>query len=139
MSHSIDDLCDGCGSCVRLCPVGAVTGGKKTVHIIDGSLCIDCGACGRVCPRGAIRDPFGIVCAMVKRSLWPKPRFEKKLCMSCGICREACPVRCLGVEAEVDPADPHPYPFLADERACMACGFCADACPVGAVIMAAPP
>jgi len=45
--------CVGCGVCVNICPVGAVSlvSGKAE---IDGTLCIKCGRCIQVCPHGAI-------------------------------------------------------------------------------------
>jgi heterodisulfide reductase subunit A len=49
----ITDLCDGCGVCVEVCPVNAITmtAGKAK---IDPFLCISCGACIPICPREAI-------------------------------------------------------------------------------------
>jgi len=48
------DKCTGCTACVRKCPVGAITGEKKQVHVIDQSTCIKCGACLETCKFGAV-------------------------------------------------------------------------------------
>ena len=48
------DKCIGCTACARKCPVDAITGGKKQVHVIDQSLCIKCGACFEACKFGAV-------------------------------------------------------------------------------------
>jgi NADH:ubiquinone oxidoreductase subunit F (NADH-binding)/NAD-dependent dihydropyrimidine dehydrogenase PreA subunit len=48
------ELCNGCSSCAKACPVGAIHGEIKHVHVIDQELCIHCGACLNVCPKDAV-------------------------------------------------------------------------------------
>jgi len=131
MSHQIIDLCNGCTACVRICPVSAISGEKKTVHKINESACIDCGACGRVCPQGSVLNQAGGKCVRIKISMWPKPAFDKNLCSSCRICSEGCPVHCISMR--VIDNDRHERPFISDPKSCVSCGFCADDCPIGAV------
>jgi Na+-translocating ferredoxin:NAD+ oxidoreductase RNF subunit RnfB len=45
------EKCRGCGICFKHCPVEAITGGKKMVHIIDQEKCIKCGTCFILCPK----------------------------------------------------------------------------------------
>ncbi len=44
------DKCVGCLLCIKNCPVEAISGERKKVHVIDQDLCIKCGACLEVCP-----------------------------------------------------------------------------------------
>lgn len=50
----IDELCKGCGVCIKACPSGAITGSRKNVHHLDSSLCIKCGKCYEACNLNAI-------------------------------------------------------------------------------------
>jgi ferredoxin len=45
----IEELCKGCGACLKACPSKAITGERKKPHKINADLCIRCGACFEVC------------------------------------------------------------------------------------------
>ena len=47
------DVCVGCGTCVDICPVGAISmvDGKAQ---IDATLCTGCGVCTQLCKFGAL-------------------------------------------------------------------------------------
>ena len=42
--------CQACMICARKCPVEAIEGGKKKIHVIDQDKCTRCGTCIEVCP-----------------------------------------------------------------------------------------
>jgi NADP-reducing hydrogenase subunit HndC len=48
--------CKACGLCIKACPTGAITGKKKTPHVIEQSKCVKCGGCFTACP-----EKFGAV------------------------------------------------------------------------------
>lgn len=46
--------CVGCTACARNCPVNAISGERKGVHVIDQTTCIKCGACLEKCKFNAV-------------------------------------------------------------------------------------
>ena len=53
--------CQACMICLRKCPVEAIDGGKKKIHVIDQEKCTSCGTCFEVCPSrfGAVAKISG--------------------------------------------------------------------------------
>jgi NADH-quinone oxidoreductase subunit F len=54
MPEIIAANCKGCTACARKCPVGAISGEKKQVHVINAELCIKCGVCAQTCKFNAV-------------------------------------------------------------------------------------
>jgi NADH:ubiquinone oxidoreductase subunit F (NADH-binding)/Pyruvate/2-oxoacid:ferredoxin oxidoreductase delta subunit len=54
LHYKITDRCVGCGNCVKHCPVNAITGRLKEIHVINQNLCVRCGACFEACAFEAI-------------------------------------------------------------------------------------
>ncbi|MCK5073221.1 MAG: NADH-quinone oxidoreductase subunit NuoF [Bacteriovoracaceae bacterium] len=55
IDYTIDaDKCKGCTLCIKSCPVGAISGEPKKLHVIDPLKCIKCGKCYSSCRFEAI-------------------------------------------------------------------------------------
>lgn len=52
--HIVEELCKGCGACLRGCPQQAVVGEKKKPHRIIQELCIQCRSCYDACKFASI-------------------------------------------------------------------------------------
>jgi NADH:ubiquinone oxidoreductase subunit F (NADH-binding)/(2Fe-2S) ferredoxin/NAD-dependent dihydropyrimidine dehydrogenase PreA subunit len=54
ITYVIMDKCTGCMACLKVCPVDAISGKKKELHVIDQDKCNRCGSCYAVCNFEAI-------------------------------------------------------------------------------------
>ncbi|MDD3364198.1 MAG: NADH-ubiquinone oxidoreductase-F iron-sulfur binding region domain-containing protein, partial [Syntrophomonas sp.] len=53
--HIDEEICSGCGLCIKNCPVDAISGEKKEPHVIDQEKCIQCGECVNHCKFNAVK------------------------------------------------------------------------------------
>ena len=54
ITYHITDACTGCTLCAKKCPVSAISGERKQLHVIDQAQCTKCNMCFEVCPFNAI-------------------------------------------------------------------------------------
>lgn len=50
----VGEYCVSCGSCIKVCPMSAISIWKGVVAQIDKEICIDCGKYVKECPAGTI-------------------------------------------------------------------------------------
>lgn len=46
--------CVACGSCLEVCPLGAISIWKGVIAQVSGEKCVGCGKCAKECPASAI-------------------------------------------------------------------------------------
>ncbi|MCL2088414.1 MAG: SLBB domain-containing protein [Oscillospiraceae bacterium] len=54
LTYTINRNCAGCTLCAKKCPVSAISGEARKLHVIDSQKCTKCGKCAEVCKFGAI-------------------------------------------------------------------------------------
>ena len=119
--------CYGLGSCVNVCPQGAI-------RIIDGVAsvnrlkCVGCGLCVKACPMKLIElvpESKRVLVRCSNRDRGPQvKRVCDAGCIGCGLCVRLCEheaVRVTDNLAKVDTAK------------CVQCGKCAEKCPAGVI------
>jgi ferredoxin len=58
-----EELCNGCGMCIKVCPHDVFELSEKKAHIVKMNYCMECGACAINCPEIAISVKSGVGCA----------------------------------------------------------------------------
>jgi electron transport complex protein RnfB len=137
MAHKILDDCTGCGACINVCPVSAITGGPGETHKINELRCVDCSVCGMSCPVGCVVDNDGNIVPMTPPENRAKPLLSKRLCALCMLCVDLCRIKAFHVQRPI-PQGKMPSEVLYDETKCVGCGLCAKECPVNAITMVPP-
>jgi electron transport complex protein RnfB len=116
--------CLGGGTCVDLCPVGAIKIGEGGAAYVDRALCTSCGLCIAKCPKHCIdRIPVSAK-VYVGCSTHCKGKettsFCKVGCIGCGICAKNCP------QGAITMVDNLP---VIDYKKCTGCLTCVAKCP----------
>ena len=79
------EKCVACMICMKKCPIKAIDGAFKTIHVIDQDQCTHCGTCFYACPPrlDAVRkiapgDEFPAPISEEQRLVIPTPKKKKK-------------------------------------------------------------
>ncbi|MDD5729979.1 MAG: RnfABCDGE type electron transport complex subunit B [Candidatus Omnitrophica bacterium] len=120
--------CIGYGTCVRVCPFGAITLNDEDLPVIDESKCTACGKCVAVCPKKlfslvAINKAYAVRCKSLD--------LGKKVmdvcpvgCIACHKCEKACPVQAIKIIDNLSVIDYN----ICDNR-----GECFRVCPTRSI------
>lgn len=74
-------LCNQCGTCLGVCPVGAISVDQQGAYVIDAETCTNCGVCVDSCPQQAIFQSNAAE--------------HPYMCNLCGACVPVCTWECL--------------------------------------------
>ncbi len=125
--------CMGLGTCVEVCPFGAITMGEEGLPLFEDELCNGCRRCFKACPKDVIRmvsvnAEVDVACnnhdkgAAVLKAC-------KVGCIACGKCVKVCP------EDAIEMVD---NLAVIDYHKCTNCGACIEACPTNAIVRLSP-
>lgn len=120
--------CIGFGSCVEVCPFGAISMNEDRLPVINENKCTACGKCVAVCPKKLftlvnVSKSYAVRCMSLD--------FGKKVmdacsvgCIACHKCEKACPVSAIKIIDNLAVID---Y-SICDNR-----GECFKVCPTKAI------
>lgn len=120
--------CLGLGSCVKVCPFGAITMGPDGLPLIDENSCTGCGLCVRQCPKGVIQLIPAKQIWYISCNSQDKGKAVRQVCdvgcIACGLCVKNCPEQAITLEN--NRAVIH---IGEGPEKCSGCGICAQKCP----------
>ncbi|HOO37295.1 MAG TPA: 4Fe-4S binding protein [Deltaproteobacteria bacterium] len=121
--------CLGLGSCVDVCPFGAIHMGEDGLpHVVEAK-CTGCAKCVDACPRQIIRlipksGNYGVGCISKDLSKDMK-QYCKVGCIKCGLCENICPFDAITVSKDSSA--------VIDQSKCRSCGLCVSVCPTSVI------
>lgn len=122
--------CLGLGSCIRVCPVDAISYDEQGLVWVDKDKCISCGKCVTTCPSGVIKMIPYSADYIVACNSKDKGAFTRKACkvgcIGCKMCEKKSPDGGFAVENFLATID---YSKNGERKEA------ADACPVKCIIL----
>lgn len=119
--------CLGLGSCVSVCPQGAISI-RDGIAVVNPRMCVGCGLCAKACPKGIIGMHDRTTKVAVRCSNKNKGALVKKVCtagcIGCGICVKQCEQGAITLENNLSRVDP---------EKCIGCGKCVEKCPTKSI------
>ena len=122
--------CLGLGSCVSVCPFGALSMTDKGIPQVDEEICSACGKCVEACPKNCISIADESMSPYMKCRNIDKGRDITRVCkagcIGCALCAKNCPT---GAITMVDNLP------VFDYGKCDHCNICAGKCPVKVIVV----
>jgi len=117
--------CLGYGTCVSVCPFGAISMGPDGLPVVDEETCTGCGKCVLVCPKKIIKlwpvtQKVYVACCSHDTAKDTRAACAAG-CIACKMCEKACAFGAIRVTNNL---------AVIDETKCTQCGECVKVCPV---------
>ena len=124
--------CMGLGSCVNVCPQGAITL-VDGVAVVNRNKCVACGLCVKACPKGLIElvpESKHVAVQCMNRDKGPQVKKVCSVgCIGCTLCTRQCPFDAIHMDGNL---------AHVDYDKCEQCGKCVKKCPVGVITPPCP-
>lgn len=124
--------CIGLGSCVKVCPFGAIEWQNGEPPVINSDKCVGCGLCFKTCPKriiGLISRSHAVCVACKSHDKGKDVRAVCAVgCIGCGLCVKVCPEKAITLKDNL---------AIIDYGKCVGCGKCVEKCPTKTIIWAA--
>lgn len=120
--------CLGYGTCVKVCPFGAITMTNDQLPQVDISKCTGCRKCEATCPVKVIEvipASKSVLVTCHSHDKGPVTRSNCQTgCITCGICVKVCPFEAISIESDLSKIN---------HDKCKVCGLCVRKCPTKAI------
>ena len=117
--------CLGFGTCVGVCPFGAIKMSEEGLPIVDTDKCKACNKCVEVCPKkifSLIPFTHNVYVACSSHDLGKETKAVCPVgCIACKKCEQVCPVDAIHVIDNL---------AVIDYNKCTSCGECVKVCPM---------
>jgi len=117
--------CLGFGTCVEVCPFGAIAMSDEALPVVDKGKCKACNKCVEICPLKLfslvpVTDTVYVACS--SHDIGKDTRQACPVgCIACRKCEQACPVDAIHVVDNL---------AVIDYQKCTSCGGCVKVCPM---------
>lgn len=121
--------CLGFGSCVKVCPFGAIKMTDEGLPVVDKNKCKACNKCVLVCPNklfSLVPLTHNVYVACSSHDLGKDTKAVCSVgCIACGLCVKACKFDAIHVIDNL---------AVIDYNKCTSCGECEKVCPTKTII-----